>query len=99
MRNHENFNGSFNGSTDTALGILVHLSETTGRIEAKQTHIMQDVRQTKAEVHKIDRRLRSVEQGRKLNLKDVAPYIYGSIVLILAALGKLDLQKALELLK
>lgn len=93
------YNGSFNGSTDVALGILVRLSETTGEIRANQINIMQDVKQTKADVHKIDKRLRSVEQGRKLNPKDGLPYLYGLMVLILAAAGKIDWSKAVELLK
>lgn len=93
------YNGSFNGSTDAALSILVHLSETTGEIRANQINIMQDVRQTKADVHRIDKRLTTVEQSRKLNLKDLQPWGYGLIVLTLAALGKIDLEKALALLK
>jgi hypothetical protein len=89
----------FNGSAPTALGILVHLSETTGRIEARQTAIQLDVKQTKADVRKIDKRLQTVEQRKPLSLTDLYPYGYGLMILTLAASGKIDWSKASELLK
>jgi hypothetical protein len=98
MHHDQNSTGLFNGSTNDALGILMHLSETTGRIEARQSGIAADVKQTKAEVRRIDKRLTSVE-NRRINLADIQPYLYGFMVLTLAAAGKLDWSKAAELLK
>jgi hypothetical protein len=99
MHTDPNSRELFNGSTPTALGILVHLSETTGRIEARQTAIQADVKTTKAEVRKIDKRLSAVEQRKPLSLTDLYPYGYGLMILTLAASGKIDWSKAADMLK